>query len=109
MWYRVLFIGGPFGGIAERRYYFLCSICNTGWQLEKSAVEIPLSKIPPFSVPVRSGYWTVAANEEPGLNSYRRYAPRQLPTDQRCVTLRAEVALPPNKRNAWASKFVHGD
>jgi hypothetical protein len=49
MWYRVLFIGGPFGAIVERKYFFLCSICNTGWQLDKSKVKIPLSKIPlPF-------------------------------------------------------------
>jgi hypothetical protein len=49
MWYRALFIGGPFGVIAERKYLFLCSICNTGWELDKKKVKIPLHQIPlPF-------------------------------------------------------------
>ena len=56
MWYCALLIGGPFGVIAERRYHFLCSICNSGWQLEKGAVKIPLSKIP---LPFLYGYGLV--------------------------------------------------
>ena len=49
LWYRVLFVGGPFGAISERKYYFLCSICNDGWTLDKASVDVPLSKIPlPF-------------------------------------------------------------
>lgn len=47
--YKVLIIAALFGAISERRYYFACSFCNSGSELEKSTVKVPLSKIPlPF-------------------------------------------------------------
>ena len=47
--YKVLLIAVLFGVISERRYYFACSFCNGGWELEKSTIKVPLSKIPlPF-------------------------------------------------------------
>jgi hypothetical protein len=47
--YKVLILVVLFGTISERRYYFACSFCNKGPELEKSQVNLPLSKIPlPF-------------------------------------------------------------
>ena len=48
MRYKVLIIV-IFGAISHRRYYFACSYCNNGPELEGSTVKVPLSKLPlPF-------------------------------------------------------------
>ena len=48
MRYKLLIIV-VFGTISQRRYYFACSFCNSGPELEKSTVTVPLRKIPlPF-------------------------------------------------------------
>jgi hypothetical protein len=45
MRYKVLFVI-IFGAISQRRFYFACTYCNNGPELDRSTVNIPLSKIP---------------------------------------------------------------